>query len=38
MILVVKDGVVAENGSHRELLTLNGVTPKLHRVQFDNQP
>ena len=38
MILVIKDGVVAENGSHQELLTLNGVYAQLHRLQFDNQP
>ena len=37
-ILVIKDGVVAENGSHLELLTLNGVYAQLHRLQFDNQP
>ncbi len=37
-ILVIKDGVVAENGSHLELLTLNGVYAHLHRLQFDNQP
>ena len=33
-IVVVKDGVVAENGSHRQLLTLNGVYAELHRLQF----
>ena len=33
-IVVIKDGVVAENGSHRQLLNLNGVYAQLHRLQF----
>jgi ABC-type multidrug transport system fused ATPase/permease subunit len=37
-ILVIKDGLVVENGTHEELLTLNGVYAQLHRLQFDNQP
>jgi len=33
-IVVIKDGVVAENGSHRHLRNLNGVYAELHRLQF----
>jgi subfamily B ATP-binding cassette protein MsbA len=33
-IVVIKDGVVAENGSHQQLLNLNGVYAELHRLQF----
>ena len=33
-IVVIKDGVVAENGSHRQLLSLNGVYAEVHRLQF----
>jgi ABC-type multidrug transport system fused ATPase/permease subunit len=33
-IVVIKDGVVAETGSHRQLLGLNGVHAELHRLQF----
>ena len=32
---MLKDGVVAEQGTHDELLTLNGVYAELHRIQFD---
>jgi subfamily B ATP-binding cassette protein MsbA len=31
---VIKDGVVAENGTHHQLLNLNGVYAQLHRLQF----
>jgi len=33
-IVVIKDGVVAENGTHHQLLNLNGVYAELHRLQF----
>jgi ABC-type multidrug transport system fused ATPase/permease subunit len=33
-IIVLKDGVVAEDGTHQELLELNGVYAQLHHLQF----
>jgi subfamily B ATP-binding cassette protein MsbA len=33
-IVVIKDGVVAENGSHHQLLNRNGVYAELRRLQF----
>jgi subfamily B ATP-binding cassette protein MsbA len=33
-IIVIKDGVVAEDGTHGELLALDGVYAQLHRLQF----
>jgi subfamily B ATP-binding cassette protein MsbA len=33
-IIVIKDGVVAEQGSHDELVALNGVYADLHRIQY----
>ena len=33
-IIVVKDGVVVEDGSHDELIQLGGVYAELHRLQF----
>ena len=33
-ILVVKDGVIAEQGSHEELLALNGTYHELYETQF----
>jgi ABC-type multidrug transport system fused ATPase/permease subunit len=33
-IIVVKDGVVAEDGTHHELLALGGIYADLHRIQF----
>ena len=33
-IVVLKDGVVAEEGSHRELLARDGVYAELHRIQY----
>ena len=33
-ILVVKDGVIAEQGSHEELLELGGVFKNLYETQF----
>jgi ABC-type multidrug transport system fused ATPase/permease subunit len=37
-IIVLKDGVVAEEGTHDELLALGGVYAELYRVQFGEQP
>jgi subfamily B ATP-binding cassette protein MsbA len=34
-IIVLKDGVVAENGTHQELLALGGVYAGLHRIQYE---
>jgi ABC-type multidrug transport system fused ATPase/permease subunit len=34
-IIVVKDGVVVENGTQDELLALDGVYAELHHLQFD---
>ena len=34
-IIVLKDGVVHEQGTHDELLKLNGVYAELHHIQFD---
>ena len=34
-IIVIKDGVVAEDGTHDELLALDGVYADLHRMQFE---
>jgi ABC-type multidrug transport system fused ATPase/permease subunit len=36
-IVVIKDGVVAEEGSHQELMALNGVYAELHRIQFKEE-
>ncbi|TPG36664.1 ABC transporter ATP-binding protein [Mycolicibacterium hodleri] len=33
-ILVIKDGVVAEDGRHDELIALGGVYADLHRIQY----
>ena len=33
-IIVLKDGVVAEQGTHDELLASNGVYAELYHVQF----
>jgi len=37
-IIVLKDGVVAEEGTHDELIALGGVYAELYRVQFGEQP
>jgi ABC-type multidrug transport system fused ATPase/permease subunit len=37
-IIVIKDGVVAEQGSHQELMALNGAYAELHRIQFKDEP
>ena len=34
-IIVINEGVVAENGTHEELMTANGIYAALHRTQFD---
>jgi subfamily B ATP-binding cassette protein MsbA len=34
-IIVIKDGEVAEDGTHEELIALDGVYAELHRLQFD---
>jgi subfamily B ATP-binding cassette protein MsbA len=34
-IIVLKGGVVAEQGSHEELLALKGVYAELHRIQYE---
>ncbi|MGH3562746.1 MAG: ABC transporter ATP-binding protein, partial [Mycobacterium sp.] len=36
-IIVVKDGVIAEEGTHEQLLDLNGVYAELHRIQYEEQ-
>ena len=33
-ILVIADGVVAENGTHQELLARDGIYAQLHRTQY----
>jgi subfamily B ATP-binding cassette protein MsbA len=33
-IIVIKDGVVAEDGTHEELLALDGVYAQLHHLQY----
>ncbi len=35
-IIVLKDGVVAEQGNHDELLGLNGIYSELYRIQFNS--
>jgi ABC-type multidrug transport system fused ATPase/permease subunit len=37
-ILVLKEGVVAEQGTHDELLALGGTYAQLYSVQFDTMP
>ena len=33
-VLVLEDGAIAEQGTHDELLALNGIYAELHRVQL----
>jgi ABC-type multidrug transport system fused ATPase/permease subunit len=35
-IIVLDRGVVAEQGTHDELLTLKGIYSELHRIQYEN--
>ena len=37
-IIVIDGGVVAENGSHDELIARNGIYAGLHRTQFESGP
>jgi subfamily B ATP-binding cassette protein MsbA len=37
-IIVLKDGVVAEQGTHDELIALGGVYAELHRIQYEQPP
>ena len=37
-ILVLKDGVVAEEGTHAELVARNGIYAELYRVQVGATP
>jgi len=34
-IAVIKEGVVAESGTHDEFVARNGLYAELHRTQFD---
>ena len=36
-IIVLKEGVVAEEGNHHQLLALNGVYAELHRRQYKDE-
>jgi subfamily B ATP-binding cassette protein MsbA len=36
-IIVIKDGVVAEDGTHDELLALDGAYTQLHQLQFEKR-
>jgi len=38
LIVVMHDGVIAERGTHAELLALNGAYAALHRLQFRDEP
>ncbi len=37
-IIVISGGVVAENGTHDQLLAANGIYAALHHTQFDSAP
>ncbi|MGB9469642.1 MAG: ATP-binding cassette domain-containing protein, partial [Candidatus Acidiferrum sp.] len=37
-ILVLKEGIVAEQGTHEELLARGGIYAELYRVQFEKEP
>lgn len=37
-IIVLKDGVVAEQGNHEELMKIGGVYAELYKIQFEKQP
>jgi ABC-type multidrug transport system fused ATPase/permease subunit len=36
-IIVIKDGVVAEEGTHEDLLNRDGIYAQLHHLQFENR-
>ena len=38
LILVLKGGIVAEQGNHEQLLALGGIYAELYSVQFDKTP
>jgi ABC-type multidrug transport system fused ATPase/permease subunit len=38
MIIVLKDGVVAEQGTNDELIARSGVYAELHRIQYETPP
>ena len=37
VILVVKDGAIAERGSHEELMKADGLYAELHKLQFESE-
>ncbi|HLN48798.1 MAG TPA: ABC transporter ATP-binding protein [Steroidobacteraceae bacterium] len=37
-IIVIKDGIVAEEGTNDELIARGGVYAELHRIQYDTSP
>jgi subfamily B ATP-binding cassette protein MsbA len=37
-IIVLKGGVVAEEGNHDELIALGGTYAELYRIQFNTPP
>jgi ATP-binding cassette subfamily B protein len=37
-IIVLKGGVVAEQGSHDQLMALGGTYAELYNIQFDTTP
>jgi subfamily B ATP-binding cassette protein MsbA len=36
-IIVIKDGVVAEEGAHQQLIAHDGVYAELHRIQYEER-
>jgi ATP-binding cassette subfamily B protein len=38
LILVMRDGDIVEQGTHRELLTRNGFYAELYNSQFETAP
>ena len=34
-IIVLRDGEIAEQGNHEELLARNGIYAELHRIQYE---